>query len=263
VIDRPEIRAVSLTRSTPAGRAVAANAGSLLKKTVLELGGSDPYLILDGADLEEAVEACATGRLLNCGQSCIAAKRFLVTPSQRSEFERRLVERMKRVTLGNPEDETTDIGPMARVDLRDELHSQVRASIEGGASCLLGGRVPEGPGAFYPPTILTDVAPGMPAYSEELFGPVAAIIPVDDEEDAIRVANDSPFGLGAAVFTRDATRGEQIAEEELEAGACFVNTFVRSDPHLPFGGVKDSGYGRELGSFGLYEFVNVKTVYVK
>jgi succinate-semialdehyde dehydrogenase/glutarate-semialdehyde dehydrogenase len=263
VIENPLVRAVTLTGSTPAGKAVAGKAGEMLKKTVLELGGSDPYLVLEDADLEATVETCVTARLINSGQSCIAAKRFVVVEALRREFEERFVEGMARAPMGDPMDPDTEVGPQAREDLRDELHDQVVRSIQAGARNLLGGEIPEGPGAFYPPTVLTDVSPGTPAYGEELFGPVAAVIPAKDEADAIRVANDTSFGLGAAVFTRDVQRGTRIAREELEAGACFVNAFVRSDPRLPFGGVKESGYGRELSPFGIQEFVNIKTVWVK
>jgi succinate-semialdehyde dehydrogenase/glutarate-semialdehyde dehydrogenase len=262
LIDAPEIRAVTLTGSTPAGQSVAAAAGRRLKKTVLELGGSDPYLILEDADLELAAETCAASRLVNGGQSCIAAKRFIAVEPVREEFEARLVERMDARRMGDPMAEGTDIGPQARRDLRDDLHAQVEASVAGGARRLLGGELPPGPGAFYPATVLSDVRPGTPAHDDELFGPVAAVIPVRDEAEAIRVANASRFGLGAAVFTRDAQRGERIAAEQLEAGACFVNASVRSDPRLPFGGIKQSGYGRELSSFGIREFVNIKSVYV-
>ncbi len=263
VIRHKEVMAVTLTGSTRAGKAVAKEAGARLKKCVLELGGSDPYLILKDADLDLAVEACATSRLLNSGQSCIAAKRFIVVPEVREEFERRLVARLGAATMGDPMQASTDVGPQARVDLRDELHRQVEASVAKGARLLLGGTVPPGPGAFYPPTVLTDVKKGMVAYKEELFGPVAAVIPVKDRAAAIKVANDSVFGLGAAVFTRDIAAGEKIASEQLEAGACFVNTFVKSDPRLPFGGIKESGFGRELARHGLLEFQNAKTVYVK
>jgi succinate-semialdehyde dehydrogenase/glutarate-semialdehyde dehydrogenase len=262
LIEAPEVAAVTLTGSTPAGRAVATKAGECLKKVVLELGGSDPYVILEDADLDQAAETCATARLINGGQSCIAAKRFVVVHGVREPFIGRLVERMRARRVGDPLDETTDVGPQARRDLRDELHRQVEKSVEQGARLRLGGTVPEGPGAFYPPSVLTDVAPGMPAYDEELFGPVAAVIDARDETEAIRIANDTSFGLGAAVFTKDVERGERIAREELEAGACFVNAFVRSDPRLPFGGIKESGYGRELGVVGIREFVNVKSVYV-
>lgn len=262
VIEAPQIKAVTLTGSGPAGRAVAAAAGAVLKKTVLELGGSDPYVVLEDARLADTVDTCVASRLINSGQSCIAAKRFIVVASIREDFERRYVETMRGKIMGDPFG-TVDVGPQARRDLRDELHQQVAKSVERGARVLLGGTVPDGPGAFYPPTVLTDVRPGMPAYDEELFGPVAAIIEAKDETDAVRLANDSPFGLGAAVFTADARRGEHIARDRLEAGACFVNAFVKSDPRLPFGGIKESGYGRELATFGIREFVNVKTVYVK
>ncbi|CAN5263776.1 NAD-dependent succinate-semialdehyde dehydrogenase [soil metagenome] len=263
LIENPLVRAVTLTGSGAAGRAVAGKAGEMLKKTVLELGGSDPYVVLEDADLGQAVETCVKSRLINSGQSCIAAKRFVVVEPLRADFEAAFVERMRAAKVGDPLEEGTEVGPLARRNLRDDLHHQVEASIARGARLLLGGEVPNGVGAYYPPTVLSGVEPGMPAYDEELFGPVAAIISVADELEAVRVANDSAFGLGAAVFTRDTARGERIAERELEAGACFVNDFVRSDPRLPFGGVKESGYGRELSAFGIREFVNIKSVYVR
>lgn len=263
VIRHKHVAAVTLTGSTAAGKAVAKEAGARLKKCVLELGGSDPYLVLGDADLSAAVEACATSRLINSGQSCIAAKRFVVVESVRAEFERRLLERMQRVRAGNPLTGEFDIGPMARADLRDRLHDQVTRSVAAGARLALGGQVPPGPGWFYPPTILTNVAKGMPAYSEELFGPVASVIGVKDARAAIKVANDTTYGLGAAVFTGNVEQGERIAVEELEAGSCFVNAFVRSDPRMPFGGIKESGIGRELGRHGMLEFQNAKTVYVR
>ncbi len=262
VIEHPRVAAVTLTGSTPAGRAVAGKAGAMIKKTVLELGGSDPYLILEDADLDQAVATCVESRLVNSGQSCIAAKRFLIPRRLAGEIEQRFVAAMRAKVVGDPLRDGTHVGPLARRDLRDQLHAQVEASRRAGARCLLGGEIPGGPGAFYPPTVLAGVGPGMPAYEEELFGPVAALIAVDSEDEAIRVANDSIFGLGAAVFTRDAGRGEAVARR-LAAGCCFVNDLVRSDPRLPFGGIKQSGYGRELGPFGIREFVNVKTVYVK
>jgi succinate-semialdehyde dehydrogenase/glutarate-semialdehyde dehydrogenase len=262
VLDHPRVAAATLTGSTRAGRAVAAQAGARIKKTVLELGGSDPYIILADADLEVAVRACTGGRLQNSGQSCIAAKRFIVVASQQEAFERALLESMKAYRTGDPFDPVTDLGPLARLDLRDTLHGQVEKSVAAGARLLLGGEVPAGPGAFYPPTLLSDVTPGMPVFDEETFGPVAAIVRAEDEEDAIRLANDTPYGLGAAVFTRDLARGERIASERLEAGSCFVNAFVKSDPRLPFGGIKGSGYGRELSLSGIREFVNIKTVYI-
>ena len=262
VIDHPGVAAATLTGSTPAGRAVAARAGDRLKKTVLELGGSDPYVVLEDADLDSAVETCVESRLINAGQSCISAKRFIVHESVFDEFEERYVALMKDKRVGDPHDEENHLGPLARKDLRDELHGQVIASIDNGARCLLGGEIPRGVGAYYPPTVLSDVEPGMPAYDDEIFGPVAALIRAEDEDDAVRIANDSPFGLGAAVFTQDLTRGERIARDGLQAGACFVNAFVKSDPRLPFGGIKESGYGRELSHFGIREFVNIKTVFI-
>ena len=262
LIGAPEVAAVTLTGSTPAGRSVGAAAGKALKPSVLELGGSDPYVVLADADVEAAAEACVAGRLVNSGQSCIAAKRLIVVPEVREAFEAAIVHAMGRRRMGDPLDATTDIGPQARADLRDELHGQVEASVAAGARLLLGGTIPDRPGAWYPPTVLTDVAAGMPAYDEELFGPVAAILPVADEAEALRVANDTPFGLGAAVFTGDVARGRELATKYLHAGACFVNTFVRSDPRLPFGGIKQSGYGRELAREGIRAFVNVKTIYV-
>ncbi|GIX08289.1 MAG: aldehyde dehydrogenase [Candidatus Poribacteria bacterium] len=263
IIRHPAIKAVTLTGSTPAGKAVAAQAGAVVKKTVLELGGSDPYVVLEDADLGLAVETCVNSRLINGGQSCIAAKRFIVVKPIIGEFTERYVETMRAKKMGDPFEPGVDLGPQAREDLRDQLHRQVKRSLAKGAKLLLGGEIPKGPGAFYPPTVLAGVRKGMPAYDEELFGPVAAIIEAKDEEDAIRIANDSSFGLGAAVFTKDVERGERIARDRLEAGSCFVNALVRSDPRLPFGGIKESGYGRELAIFGIREFVNVKTVWVK
>jgi succinate-semialdehyde dehydrogenase / glutarate-semialdehyde dehydrogenase len=263
VLEHPLVKAATLTGSTPAGKAVAKKAGELTKKTVLELGGSDAYVILEDADLEAAVTTCVASRLINAGQSCIAAKRFIVVESVRKRFEELFVAQMRATRMGDPLQADTKVGPLARYDLRDDLHQQVRESLAKGAKCLLGGEVPAGRGAFYPPTVLTNITKGMPAYDEELFGPVAAIIAVKDEAEAIRVANDSVFGLGAAVFTTDLAKGERIAVHELEAGCCFVNAFVKSDPRLPFGGVKESGYGRELSHYGIKEFVNIKTVFVK
>ena len=263
LIDDPRIAAVTLTGSTAAGSKVAEAAGRNLKKQVLELGGSDAYVILADADLNIAVEIAVRGRLVNSGQSCIAAKRFVVVKEVYKEFVERYTEQMKKATYGDPMDEKSRIGPMARIDLRDQLHEQVLRSVEKGAKILCGGFIPDGPGAFYPPTVLTKVKKGMPAYDDELFGPVAAIIEAKDEKDAIRIANDSIYGLGAGIISKNRAKAEQLAAEELQAGSCFVNDFVHSDPHLPFGGTKQSGYGRELGSFGIHEFVNIKTVYVK
>ena len=262
VIAHRRVAAVTLTGSTGAGRAVAAKAGEMLKKTVLELGGSDPYLILGDADLDLAAKVCAKGRMVNGGQSCIAAKRFIVVDKVRKDFERLFVAEMAAVKMGDPMAEDTRLGPQARHDLRDDLHAQVEKSIAKGARLLMGGQIPAGPGAFYPPTVLTDVKPGMPAYEEELFGPVAAIIPVAGEAEAIAAANDSIFGLGAAVLTRDLARAETIASQFIDSGCVFVNEAVRSDQRLPFGGVKESGYGRELSGYGIREFVNIKSVYI-
>jgi len=263
VIKNKIIKAITLTGSVPAGKSVAAKAGSVLKKTVLELGGSDPYIILEDADLQHAAESCATARLINGGQSCIAAKRFIVVEKIYDEFEMLFIKNMNNKKIGDPFDETNDVGPQASNTLRDELHQQVVQSINLGAKLLLGGEVPEGEGAYYPPTILSKVSKGMPAYDEELFGPVASLIKVKNEEEAIKTANDSAFGLGAAVFTKDEKKGERIAKEKINAGSCFVNAFVKSDPRLPFGGVNESGYGRELSYLGIREFVNIKTVYIK
>jgi len=263
VINNPHVKAVTLTGSTPAGRAVASQSGAALKKTVLELGGSDPYVILKDAALDQAVEACVIGRLLNTGQSCIAAKRFIVVTDVLADFQERLIDEMRVKKWGDPFEEDVDLGPMVNETARDEIHNQVLMSVEKGAAILLGGKVPDNPGAYYPATVLGNVRPGMPAFDEELFGPVAAVIAAENEAEAIKLANQTPFGLGAAVFTSDIKKGEKIASEQLEAGSCFVNDYVRSDPRLPFGGIKASGYGRELSSNGILEFVNSKTVYIR
>jgi succinate-semialdehyde dehydrogenase/glutarate-semialdehyde dehydrogenase len=260
VISDPLVRGVSLTGSGRAGASVGQAAGAHLKKSVLELGGSDPYLILADADIERAARLCVQARLMNSGASCIAGKRMIVVPEVRAAFERRFTELMAAARVGDPLLETTDVGPMARTDLRDELDRQVRASVDAGARLLLGGWPVPGPGAFYPCTVLTDVHKGMPAFDEELFGPVAAIVPVGSEREAIDAANDSKYGLGACVLTRDAARGERIAADLLDCGMAWVNLPLWEDPRLPFGGVKESGYGRELSGYGLKEFVNIKTV---
>jgi len=261
LIKHPGIAAVTLTGSTRAGRAVASTAGNQLKKSVLELGGSDPYVVLADANIEKAAETCVTSRLINSGQSCIAAKRFIVVEDVYDAFLDSVKDRMSLKQMGDPFDSSTDIGPMARMDLREKLHGQVQESIEKGAECILGGEIPDRKGAYYPATVLTNISEGMPAYHEELFGPVASVIKVKDEEEAIRVANDTNFGLGAAIFSEDVDHAEEIAANELEAGCCFVNDFVKSDPRLPFGGIKESGFGRELSHVGIKEFVNIKTVY--
>lgn len=263
IIESKKVMAVTLTGSTRAGRAVAAQAGKNLKKTVLELGGSDAYVVLADADIDAAAETCVTSRLLNNGQSCIAAKRFIVEASLSEQFTEKVVSLMKSKNMGDPTQDETEIGPIARKDLRDLLHDQVKKSVEKGAKVLLGGELPDGDGFYYPPTVLANIPTDAPAYNEELFGPVASIITVESEEEALKVANNSAYGLGAAVFTSDKKKGEEIAEKLLEAGCCFVNDFVKSDPRLPFGGIKNSGYGRELSFLGIREFVNIKTISIK
>ena len=264
VIENSMVKAITLTGSTPAGKAVAKKAGSVLKKTVLELGGSDPYLVLKDADLEKASDACLKGRLLNTGQSCIAAKRFIIEDAIKPNFEKIIVDKIKNQVIGDPFDEKTTIGPMVSIDARNELIRQVEVSVDAGAKVLYKSLTPLIKNSAYQPVmVLTDVLPGMPAFDEELFGPVASIISAKDKDQAIALANQSSFGLGAAVFTSDIEEGRRIAEFELEAGAGFVNDFVRSDPRLPFGGVKESGYGNELSSYGILEFVNIKTIYIR
>jgi succinate-semialdehyde dehydrogenase/glutarate-semialdehyde dehydrogenase len=261
LIEDARINAVTLTGSTAAGRDVAAAAGRVLKKTVLELGGSDAYVVLADADLEGAVKVCVTSRLINSGQSCIAAKRFIVEAPVHDRFVEAFIAAMREKRAADPLDPGADLGPLAQARTRERLHGQVQRSVAAGARCALGGEVPASQGFFYPPTVLTGVRPGMAAFDEEVFGPVAAITAADDAEAAIALANRSRYGLGAAVFTRDSARAHEIADRRLEAGNCFINDFVRSDPRLPFGGIKESGYGRELGAFGIKEFVNVKTVW--
>jgi succinate-semialdehyde dehydrogenase/glutarate-semialdehyde dehydrogenase len=262
IIEHPLVRAVTLTGSDAAGRAAASKAGAMLKKTVLELGGSDAYVVLADADVDKAAAICAKARLVNSGQSCIAGKRFIVVEPLRERFEAAFVAKMQEAKVGDPMDEVAEIGPLARHDLRDALHKQVRDSISRGARLLCGGEIPDNPGAYYPPTVLTDVRPEMPAYEEELFGPVAAIIVATDDEHAIAIANDSQFGLGGGIVTSDPARGETLAAEAMEAGTVFVNGAVASNVRLPFGGIKNSGYGRELSHYGIKEFVNIKTVVV-
>jgi succinate-semialdehyde dehydrogenase/glutarate-semialdehyde dehydrogenase len=258
-----KVAAVTLTGSTRAGKSVAQLAGKYLKKSVLELGSNDPYIILEDADLEKSVESCVNSRLINSGQSCIAAKRFIVVNSLKKDFEELFVEKMKTKTFCNPLEGNSDLGPLARKDLRDSLHYQVSRGIEQGAKLLLGGSIPNQKGYFYPPTVLTNVSEENFIFREETFGPVASIISAKNEDEAIRIANNSPYGLGAAIFTKDEEKAKFIAKNQLNAGSCFINTFVVSDPRLPFGGIKNSGYGRELSHFGLLEFANIKTVFIK
>jgi len=261
VVADPRVRAVTLTGSDRAGSQVAERAGRHLKKTVLELGGSDPFIVLEDADLGRAATVAADARLQNSGQSCIAAKRFIVADRVAAQFTERLIADMTSRRVGDPLDSATAVGPQARLDLRVNLHRQVEESVRRGAHLVLGGRLPDGPGAFYPPTVLTAVPPGTPAFDEETFGPVAAVMVARDEADAVRLANASVYGLGASVWTADPARGERVARQ-LEVGSVFVNGMVKSDPRLPFGGVKRSGYGRELSEYGLREFVNIKTVWI-
>lgn len=262
LIDDPRIAAVTLTGSPRAGRVVGARAGAALKRSVLELGGSDPYVVLGDADVELAATCAVAARALNSGQTCVAAKRFLVVEPLRSAFEDAVVQRMAALVVGDPLEERTDVGPLARLDLRDALRDQVDRSVALGARVLFAGQAPGARGAFFPPMVLTDVAPGMPAFDEELFGPVAAIVPARDDDEALRLAGATRYGLGAVVFTRDVARGERIAAEALEAGVTGVNLAVRSHPLVPFGGIRESGYGRELGSSGIRELTNVKAIWL-
>jgi succinate-semialdehyde dehydrogenase/glutarate-semialdehyde dehydrogenase len=261
LIDDRRIVAVTLTGSDAAGRTVAAAAGHAVKKTVLELGGSDPFIVLEDADLVAAVEMAVRARYQNTGQSCIAAKRFIVVKSIFKQFEERFVEAVRALRVGNPLARTTQVGPLARDDVRDTLDQQVRRSVGEGARVLTGGARQGGRGYFFEPTVLTDVRPDMPASCEEVFGPVAALIAVPNVERAIAVANDSPYGLGANLWTTDITRARGLARD-IEVGQVFINGMVTSDPRLPFGGVKASGYGRELSAYGIREFVNIQTVWI-
>jgi succinate-semialdehyde dehydrogenase/glutarate-semialdehyde dehydrogenase len=262
VIEDKRIHAVTLTGSCPAGRQVAAAAGNALKKSVLELGGSDAFIVLEDANLALTVQNAVASRYLNAGQSCVAAKRFIVVDSIADTFIPRFKEAVEALHTGDPMDESTTLAPMARIDLRDELHQQVTKSIKQGATPLTGCVLIDGPGAYYQASILDNVTAGNRAYEEEFFGPVAIVIRARDEADAVRIANDSPFGLGGSVWTEDTARGERVARQ-IEAGAVFVNGMVKSDPRLPFGGIKESGYGRELSQLGIREFVNAKTIWVR
>lgn len=261
IADR-RVQAVTFTGSESAGRLVAGEAGRQLKKCVVELGGSDPFVVLDDADLNRVCTEAVHARFLNNGQSCIAAKRFIVVPEIADEFVRLLRQKVAALKLGDPTRKYSQIGPMARLDLRDTLHQQVLDSIALGAKPLLGCEPVAGEGAYYLPSILDHVTPGMRAYHEELFGPVAVVIRAENEQEALRIANDTPFGLGASIWSRDVARAENLARQ-IDAGACFINAMVKSDPRLPFGGVKASGFGRELSYHGIREFVNIKTVWVK
>ncbi|HZY66868.1 MAG TPA: NAD-dependent succinate-semialdehyde dehydrogenase [Rubrobacteraceae bacterium] len=261
IIDDPRIRAATLTGSGPAGSQVAAEAGENIKKTVLELGGSDPFIVMPSADLDEAISTAVTARTLNNGQSCINAKRFIIHEEIAEEFERRYVEAMSALNVGDPMDDDTDMGPLATTDILEDVDQQVRDSVDAGARVLTGGKPMEGPGNFYPPTVLTDIPEDSPAYKEEIFGPVASMFRVVDIDEAIRLANDIPFGLSSSAWTNDEDEREQFINE-IEAGMVYVNRMTESTPEVPFGGVKESGYGRELSVFGIREFVNAKTVWI-
>ncbi|WP_339920187.1 NAD-dependent succinate-semialdehyde dehydrogenase [uncultured Flavobacterium sp.] len=261
LIEDKNIAAITLTGSDAAGRSIASIAGQNLKKTVMELGGSDAYIILDDVDLEKATDLATLGRLQNNGQTCIAAKRFIVHDAIYDDFLALFTKKMKAAKMGGPTDEDSYYGPMARLDLRDELHEQVQKTIQQGGRLVLGGTIPEGKGAYYPASILVDLEPGMEAFDNELFGPVASVIRAKDDAHAVELANNSQFGLGSGVFTKDIERGEKLALQ-LEAGSSFVNKLVVSDPRLPFGGIKNSGYGRELAAYGIREFVNTKTIWI-
>ena len=260
VIDHKLVRGVTLTGSASAGQIIAKKAGEKLKKTVLELGSNDAYIVLDDADLENAVRQCVTGRVFNNGETCVAAKRFIVVDAIYDQFRDAFVKAMKDVKMGDPLNNEGDIGPMAREDLRDDLHEQVEKSVKNGAKVLCGGEKPSDAGWWYPATVLDEVKPGQPAYDDELFGPVAALIRAKDADDAMRIANDSRFGLGGGIFTGDNDRAIEMAEKYFDTGMVFINGFGLAQPNMPFGGVKDSGYGREHGGFGMKEFVNVKAI---
>ena len=262
VIDDPRVRAATLTGSGPAGSKVAAEAGENIKKTVLELGGSDPFIVMPSADLDEAVSTAVTARTLNNGQSCINAKRFIIHEEIAEDFERRYVEAMSALVVGDPMDDDTDMGPLATEQMLEDVDQQVRDSVDAGARVLTGGKPMDGPGNFYPPTVLTDIPEDSPAYKEEIFGPVASMFRVGDIDEAIRLANDSPFGLSSSAWTNEGEEREQFINE-IEAGMVYVNKMTESTPEVPFGGVKESGYGRELSVFGIREFVNAKTVWVE
>ena len=262
IIEHDLVRGVTLTGSPGAGKIIGKKAGEALKKTVLELGSNDAYMVLEDADLELAVETCVQGRLYNNGETCVAAKRFIVVDKVYDKFKEAFVKQMSNIKAGDPTKEDSDIGPMARKDLREELHEQVEESVKKGAKILCGGKMPEGDGFYYPATVLAELKPGMPAYDDELFGPVASLIKAKDDEDAMRIANDSRFGLGGGIFSKDEERAKELAKNHFDTGMVFINSFGLAKPNMPFGGVKNSGYGREHGTFGLHEFVNVKSVMI-
>jgi len=262
LIKHKYVRGVTFTGSDEVGKEVAKEAASLSKKTVMELGSNDAFLVLEDADIDHAVEMCIQGRVINNGETCVAAKRFVVVDSVYEEFRDKFVAQCKKLKVGDPTNENTDLGPMAREDLRDELHEQVKKSLEAGATLSLGGEIPDSDGYFYPVTVLEDVSPGMPAYDDELFGPVASLIRVRDDKQAMEVANDSRYGLGGGIFSTDTDKAIALAKDEFDTGMVNINGYSLAQPNLPFGGVKDSGYGREHGGYGMREFVNIKTIMV-
>ncbi|MGP4734222.1 MULTISPECIES: NAD-dependent succinate-semialdehyde dehydrogenase [unclassified Psychrobacter] len=262
LIGNDKVRGVTLTGSDKAGVIVGQQAAKAIKKAVLELGSNDAFIVLEDADIETAVETCTQARLINNGETCVAAKRFIVVDSVYDEFRRRIVEKFEGTKAGDPMDDNSDIGPLARADLREQLHEQVEQSVAKGATIAVGGKVPEGKGSFYPATILENVEKGQPAYDDELFGPVASLIRAKDEDDAMRIANDSRYGLGGAIFSKDEEKAVRLAREQFDTGMVYINGYGLANPALPFGGVKNSGYGREHGGFGIKEFVNIKAVHV-
>ena len=262
LIENDKVRGVTLTGSDTAGRIVGQQAAKAIKKSVLELGSNDAFIVLEDADIETAVETCTQARLVNNGETCVAAKRFIVVDSVYDEFRKRIVEKFEGTKSGDPMDDSSDIGPLARADLRDQLHEQVEQSVAKGATIAVGGKVPEGKGSFYPATILENVEKGQPAYDDELFGPVASLIRAKDQDDAMCIANDSRYGLGGAIFSKDEEKAIRLASEQFDTGMVYINGYGLANPALPFGGVKNSGYGREHGGFGIKEFVNIKAVHV-
>lgn len=260
IIKHKLVRGVTLTGSPDAGRTIAKKAGAALKKTVMELGSNDAYIVLEDADINLAVKMCVRGRIYNNGETCVAAKRFVVVDKVYDEFRDAYVEQMKKIKHGDPTDKDSKIGPMAREDLRETLHEQVEKSVKKGAKVLCGGEMPKGKGFFYPATVLDNVKPGQPAYDDELFGPVASLIRAKDEDDAMRIANDSKYGLGGGIFSKDEKKAMELASKHFDTGMVFINSFGLAQPNMPFGGVKDSGYGREHGGFGMKEFVNEKAI---
>ena len=262
IIAHDKVRGVTLTGSDGAGRHVAEKAAKTIKPTVLELGSNDAYLVLEDADLDKAAEICAQARLYNNGQTCINGKRFIVTDKVYDDFLDKFVAQFEAITLGDPTQDDTDMGPMSSTELRGDLQDQVDESVEKGAKIACGGQIPDGPGAFYPATVLTEVAPGQPAYDDELFGPVASVIRASDDEDAMRLANDSRYGLGGGILCGDTDRAIEMASKHFDTGMVYINTYGVADPSMPFGGVKNSGYGREHGGFGIKEFTNVKSIFV-